>query len=97
MKVKKTNIPETLDIGRASEIVKKKIGEALNKKPNATISISKEGDDWKAIVEILEEEYLPGKNLQSMSDIIGVYEVQMSSKGDHLINWTKKSSRKRGS
>ena len=84
-----------MDVKQASETAKKKLAEALNKKSNATISISKEADYWNAVVEIVEEEYLPGKNLQSMNDIIGVYEIKLNAGGD-LISWTKKSSHKRG-
>jgi hypothetical protein len=85
-----------MEIKEASETAKKKLGETLNKTPNATISITKEADYWNAVVEVVEEEYLPGKNLRSMSDIIGIYEVKLSDKGE-LISWTKKSTHKRSS
>lgn len=84
-----------MDIKQASETAKKKLAEALNKKADNTISISREGDKWGVVVEIVDEEYLPGKNLKSMSDIIGVYEVKLNDKGG-LLSWTKKSSHKRG-
>jgi hypothetical protein len=85
-----------MDINEASKTVKEKLGSALNKKPNSTISISKEGTEWNATVEVVEEEYLPGKNLQSMNDIIGVYEVKLDDGGD-LTSWVKKGVHKRGS
>jgi hypothetical protein len=81
---------------QASETAKIKLAEALGKKANATISISKESDGWNAAVEVVEEEYLPGKNLESMNDIIGIYDIKLSRDGE-LITWTKKSSHKRGS
>lgn len=83
------------DIKKMSEIAKKKLAEALNKKAESTISISKEGNEWLANVEVLEEEYIPGMNLRSMNDIIGIYEVKLNNKCE-LLNWSKKSSRKRG-
>ncbi len=95
MEPKKEEIKPNMDVKQASETAKKKLAEALNKKPNATVSISKEADYWNAVVEIVEEEYLPGKDLQSMNDIIGVYESKLNAKGD-LISWTKKSSHRRG-
>jgi len=84
-----------MSIKQAAGVAKEKLAEALNKKANATVSISREGNDWNATVEILEEEYLPGKNVSSMNDIIGVYEVKLNDKGD-LTSWVKKGSHKRG-
>lgn len=89
----KEKYPEN-DIKKMSEIAKKKLTETLNKKAESTISISKEGNEWVAKIEVLEEEYLPAMNLRSMNDIIGIYEVKLSNKGE-LLNWNKKSSRKR--
>ena len=83
------------DIKKMSEIAKKKLEETLDKKTESTISISKEGNEWIANVEVLEEEYIPAMNLRSMNDIIGIYEIRLSNKGE-LLNWDKKSSRKRG-
>jgi hypothetical protein len=83
------------DIKRASEFAKRKLSEALEKKASSTVSISKEGNEWTAMVEVIEEEYLPGKNVRSMNDIIGIYEVKLGNSGE-LISWLKKSSRKRG-
>jgi hypothetical protein len=83
------------DIKSASETVKHKLSKALNKKVDSTISISKEDDVWNAVVEVVDEEYLPGMEVNSMSDILGVYEVKLS-KGGELLGWTKKSAHKRG-
>jgi hypothetical protein len=92
----KEKTPDMSDVRRASEFAKRKLSEALDKKANATVSISRDGNDWTAMVEVIEEEYLPGKNVRSMNDIIGVYEVKLSSNGN-LQSWLRKSSRKRGS
>ena len=86
---------ERMDIKEVSETAKKKLAEVLNKKANSTASISKEGDFWNAIIEMVDEEYLPGKNIDSMNDIIGVYDVKLNSKGE-LESYNKKSSHKRG-
>jgi hypothetical protein len=84
-----------LDIKQASKTAKDKLAEALDKKANTVVSVSKEGENWDVIIEIIDEEYLPGKNLESMNDIIGMYDVKMSDKGE-LLSWNKKSSRRRG-
>jgi hypothetical protein len=84
-----------MDIKEASEVAMEELAEATGKKAESTVSISKEGENWQATIEIIDEEYLPGQNLKSMSDIIGVYEVTLESSGK-LINWTKKNSRRRG-
>jgi hypothetical protein len=82
------------DIKQASDQIKSKLADALDKKSNATISISKDGELWNADVEIVEEEYLPGQNLKSMNDLIGLYDVSMDLSGN-LLNWTKKKMYKR--
>jgi hypothetical protein len=83
------------DIKLASKTAKVKLSDAIDKKASAVVSASKEGDVWNVIVEMIDEEYLPGKNFDSMSDIIGVYDVKLSNKGE-LLSWTKKNSRRRG-
>jgi hypothetical protein len=82
------------DIKEAADSIKQKVALALDKKPNATISINKEGDTWRADVEVVEEEYLPGQNIKSMNDILGLYDVVMDSSGN-ILNWTKKKAYKR--
>jgi hypothetical protein len=77
-----------------SEQIKKLLGDALHKKPNATVAIVKEGEQWRADVEVVEEEYLPGQNLKSMNDLLGLYDVTMDKNGQ-LIQWTKKKMYKR--
>jgi hypothetical protein len=82
------------DIKEAADTIKQKVALALDKKPNATISINKEGDTWHADVEVVEEEYLPGQNIKSMNDILGLYDVVMDASGN-ILNWTKKKAYKR--
>jgi hypothetical protein len=82
------------DLKQASELAKKKLSEALDKPANATISIENTGNHWSAMVEVVEEEYLPGQNLKSMNDLLGVYEVHLSLDGK-LLKWTRKNSYKR--
>jgi hypothetical protein len=89
------------DVGRkasslqeAAQSVKMQLAEALHKPANATISITKDGDHWTAQVEVVEEEYLPGQQLKSMNDILGLYEVEMDMDGQ-LLNWTKRKTYKR--
>jgi hypothetical protein len=92
---KEHSVPSgSLSIKDAAETIKKGLGEALDKQANATISIHKEGDNWTADVEVVEEEYLPGQNLRSMNDLLGLYEVHMDDKGN-LTSWVKKKMYKR--
>lgn len=93
--VRKEDFSRDNEAKEISEIAKKKLSEVLNKKAENTISISKEGESWKAQIEVVEEEYLPGQNLKSMSDIIAIYEVKISNTGK-LLSWNKKTFRKRG-
>lgn len=102
MKRSETNSPikdtpkrDKMDIRQASEQAKKRISEALDKKAENTNSISKEGNEWSAMVEVLEEEYIPGMGLKSMNDLLGIYEVRLNEKGE-LEGWNKRASRKRG-
>jgi hypothetical protein len=84
-----------MNLKEASELVKNKLADALDKVANATITISKDQDIWRAEVEIVEEEYVPGEKLRSMNDIIGLYDVEMDSSGE-LLRWLKKKTYKRG-
>lgn len=79
-----------MNVEEAAEMAKKKLADALKKKAYATTNISKDGEGWKATVEIVEEEHMP-----SQFDIIGVYEVKMDKDGK-LISWNRIKSRKRG-
>jgi hypothetical protein len=84
-----------MNLKEASETIKKNLSETLDKPSNGTTSISKEDSNWTALVEVIEEEYLPGTSLKSMNDIIAVYDVMMSDKGE-ILSYTKKSTHKRG-
>jgi hypothetical protein len=84
-----------MDLKQVSEIAMKKLSEALNKKVEHVASIKREGEGWQGTVEVVEEEYLPGKNLRSMNDIIGLYDITLDDEGD-IINWQKRKTRKRG-
>jgi hypothetical protein len=86
---------ESTGLKRISELAKQSLGDALGKKANTTVSLTREGEHWRASVEVVEEEYLPGMNLRSMNDIIALYEVTLDGAGE-LLEWTKKSSYKRG-
>jgi len=96
-----TEQPEPIPAGgmnlkQASKKAMQELGEALGKKAEATTSISREGENWKATVEVVDEVYLPDqKDVRSMNDMIGVYEISLSAQGE-LLNWTRINSRKRG-
>ena len=86
---------EGMNLKQASEMAKKRLAEAIHKKANAVNSIAKEGDTWIATVEMVDEVYLPEQNFNSMNDVIGVYDITLSSSGE-LLSWNKRSSRRRG-
>jgi hypothetical protein len=93
--IQKPKSNSSMDLKQASELVKQKLSDALEKKANATISIEKQTDYWLASVEIIEEEYLPGHNQRSMNDLIALYEVHLSYTGE-LLKWIRKRAYKRG-
>jgi hypothetical protein len=88
-----TNAAPT-NIQEAADLIKKKVADALHKTANATISISRQEDNWHADVEVIEEQYLPETTLKSMNDILGLYGVEMDQEGN-LLTWTKKKTYKR--
>ena len=79
-----------------SERIKDKLSKVLKKKAEKTVSIQRDKEKWTAKVEVLEEVYLPGQpEIMSMNDIIGLYDVQMSGKGE-LLGWKRLETRQRG-
>jgi len=53
--------------------------EALNKKPESIISVSKEGEEWKILAEVLERRAVP-----NTQDILGRYDIRLDGKGELL-------------
>jgi hypothetical protein len=90
----KTSFSQKGSVKEVSERAKELLADALQKKAESTISIEQVGDEWVVVLEVLEEEYVPGSGLRSMNDIIGVYEVKL--RNNALVKWQKKGSRKRG-
>jgi hypothetical protein len=90
----KTSFSKKGSVKEVSERAKELLADALEKKAESTTSIEMVGDEWVVVVEVLEEEYVPGAGLRSMNDIIGVYEVKL--RNNMLVKWQKKGSRKRG-
>lgn len=85
-----------MNLKQASKKAMQELSDALGKTAEATTSISREGENWKAVVEVVDEVYLPDqKGVRSMNDMVGVYEVSLSAQGE-LLKWTRVSSRKRG-
>lgn len=67
---------EIMDMGRQSLSILK---ETLNKKPESVISVSKEGEEWKVLTEVLERRAVP-----NTQDILGRYELRLDGKGELL-------------
>jgi len=67
---------EIIDMGRQSLSILK---ETLNKKPESVISVSKEGEEWKVLAEVLERRAVP-----NTQDILGRYELRLDGKGELL-------------
>lgn len=67
---------EIMDMGKQSLSILK---ETLNKKPESVISVSKEGEEWKILAEVLERRAVP-----NTQDILGRYEIRLDGKGELL-------------
>ena len=52
---------------------------ALNKKVESVISMSKEAEGWKAVVEVLERKSVP-----DTQDLLGRYELTLNDAGELL-------------
>lgn len=62
----------------------------LKKGMEAVPRVSKEGDDWKVIVEVLERKAIP-----DTQDILGVYELKLAEDGE-LKEYKRVELRRRG-
>jgi len=67
---------EIMNMGKQSLSILK---ETLNKKPESVISVSKEGEEWKVLAEVLEHRAVP-----NTQDILGRYELRLDGKGELL-------------
>ncbi|MDI6884266.1 MAG: gas vesicle protein GvpO [Hadesarchaea archaeon] len=67
---------EIMDITRRSLAA---MESALNKKAESVISVTREGAEWKAVVEVLERRAVP-----DTQDLLGRYEVRFTREGSML-------------
>jgi len=67
---------EIMNMGKQSLSL---LEEALNKKPESIISVSKEGEEWKVLAEVLERRAVP-----NTQDILGRYELRLNEDGELL-------------
>ena len=69
----------TDDIKKISKKSLDAVKELLNKEPESTISVAKEGKEWTVVVEALERKSVP-----DTQDILGRYELRLDSEGELL-------------
>lgn len=65
------------------------VKELLNKKPESTISVAKEGKEWKVVVEALERKSVP-----DTQDILGRYALRLNDNGE-LLDYKQIALRRR--
>lgn len=73
---------QKLATNKIKEINKKALDamkDLLNKTAESTISISKEDEGWRVVVEVLERKSVP-----DTQDILGRYELKLDSNGELL-------------
>lgn len=58
--------------------------------PSSVVSVKKDGEEWKVLVELLEKAGIPDR-----MDILGIYEARMDASGN-LVGYERKGLRKRG-
>jgi hypothetical protein len=73
-----------------TEKAKAELKDLTSFEPSSVVSIKKEGEEWKVVVELLEKTGIPDR-----MDILGIYEALMDVTGD-LISYERKGLRKRG-
>jgi hypothetical protein len=67
---------EVLEVG---EKCCAQMARLLNKKVESIVSLTREGEGWKAIIEVLERKAVPDSH-----DLLGRYEVTLDSNGNVL-------------
>ena len=65
------------------------IESLLNKKPESVIGVTKEGNEWKAVVEVLERKAVP-----DTQDILGKYELRLDE-NENLLGYKRIALRRR--
>ena len=63
--------------------------ELLNKKPESTISVVREENGWKVVIEVLERKSVP-----DTQDILGRYELSLDESGE-LLDYKQVALRRR--
>ena len=63
--------------------------ELLNKKPESTISVVREENGWKVVIEVLERKSVP-----DTQDILGRYELSFDDSGE-LLDYKQVALRRR--
>lgn len=75
------------DIGKQAPAL---IESLLNKKAEGITSVSREGEEWKVLVEVLERKAVP-----DTQDILSTYELKLSGNMD-LTGYRRVGLRRRG-
>jgi hypothetical protein len=81
---------KTLKIKDITESAKSELKELTGFDASSVISVKKDGEIWKVLVELLEKAGIPDR-----MDILGIYEARMDG-GGNLVGYERKGLRKRG-
>jgi hypothetical protein len=79
-----------LNVREAIAKVKKDLAAITNLELNGMVGVSKEGDEWKITIELIERKSIP-----DTSDILGVYEVRLDDAGE-ITGFSRVRLRRRG-
>lgn len=83
-------MPENAGIKEIGKQAPALIETILNKKAEGITSVSKDGEEWKVLVEVLERKAIP-----DTQDILSIYELRLSGKMD-ITGYRRVGLRHRG-
>jgi hypothetical protein len=81
---------KNMTIKEITEKAKAELKDLTGFGASSVVSVKKEGEEWKVVVELLEKTGIPDR-----MDILGIYEIRMSPMGD-VSSYDRKGLRKRG-
>jgi hypothetical protein len=73
-----------------SEKAKSELTDLTSFEASSVVSIKRDADEWKVMVELLEKSGIPDR-----MDILGIYEARLDSAGN-VTGYDRKGLRKRG-
>ena len=79
-----------MNVTEAISKAKKSLPMLTNRELNGVTGVSKEGDEWKITMELIERKSIPDS-----SDILGIYELRLDGEGG-VVSFNRSGLRRRG-